>query len=106
MRHACRDMGAELFVCKQATLIVPGLSGKERERCRVEFHGFDHDAHVAAFEALYRVIGEEIPQANVIDVTPLSGVPEYFHDHVHPTREGTTEIAEIVSSALAESVLR
>jgi len=93
-------IGAELLVGKQATLIVPGLPESERRRCDYSRHGFDHDAHVAAFQGLYRVIDEEIPRDHIIDVTPLSGVPENFHDHVHPTDLGARRTAEIMAAAL------
>lgn len=100
IREACRVIGARLFVVKQPTLIVPDLPEELRGRCRYEYHGFDHDAHVRAFSEIYRVIDEEIPDDFVIDATELSGRPEIFFDHVHPTPMGTTEMAEIVSRSL------
>lgn len=99
-RATAAILGAELFVVKQATLIVPNLPEKERLRCNYEFHGFDHDAHVRAFQHIYDIIDEEIPADYIIDATPLSGIPEYFYDHIHPTEEGARRIAEIVSRKL------
>jgi len=97
-------LGIELFVGKQATLIVPGLPERERRRCRYDLHGLDHDAHVAAFREIYRVIDEEIPHDHIIDVTALSGVPENFHDHIHPTDLGAARTATIMADALAPAV--
>ena len=102
IRAACELIDASLIVCKQATLIVPDLPESERKRCRYEYHGFDHDAHVRAFDEVYRVIEEEIPETNILDVTSISGVPEYFFDHIHPTSPGTTEIARIVAARVSE----
>lgn len=104
IRATAQTLGVELFVGKQATLIVPGLPASERARCRYDFHGFDHDAHVDAFHRIYRVIDEEIPADHVIDVTPLSGQPENFHDHIHPTDLGAARTAAIMADALAPAV--
>ena len=101
LRETARLLGAELFVAKQATLIVPGLAAQERARVRYDYHGFDHEAHLDAFRRLYAIIDEEVPPERVIDVTTISGRPECFHDHVHPTEAGVTEIAAMVAEALA-----
>jgi len=101
IRSACDLMGAELFVCHQATLIVPDLPEAERARCRYDFHGFDHDAHVRAYAGLYRVIDEEIPPERVIPLDRLSGEPAVFEDHVHPTVAGARRFAAIVADAVA-----
>lgn len=95
-------MGAELFVTKQSTLIVPDLADDLRARCQYSHHGFDHDAHVQAFEHLYRVVDEVFPTEQVIDLTPLSGRGDLFVDHVHPNPTGAAAIAEIVANALLE----
>ena len=100
IRQASEWMGAELFVAKQATLIVPGLAEEHRARCRVEYHGFGFDDHVEAFDGIYRVIDEEIEPPRVLDVTEISGRPEYFADHVHPTVEGAEAIAQLVTRQL------
>lgn len=104
IQNACELMGAELFVAKQATLIVPGLSAADRARCRYEYHGFDHDAHVAAYQGLYDVIDEVVPVSHVIDATPLSGQPAVFSDHVHPTKVGARQLASLMAGALSASV--
>ncbi len=100
LRTTADALGVEMFVCKQATLIVPDLPDEQRERCAYHFHGFDHDAHLDAFASIYGVIDEEVPSDRIIDVTPLSGEPDSFYDHIHPTPNGTTRIAEVVSAAL------
>jgi hypothetical protein len=104
LREACAIMDAKLFVTKQATLIVPKLPIEERTRCRYNFHGFDHDAHVRAFSEIYKIIDEEISVDSVIDLTPLSGRPELFYDHIHPTSLGCYEIASLVSKPLVSYI--
>lgn len=100
LRETSSVLGAKLFVAKQATLIVPGLSSEDRERCLYYFHGFDHDAHVRAFSEIYKVINEEISKDSVIDLTPLSGRSEVFVDHIHLTPAGCRKIASVVSKTL------
>lgn len=100
LRETARVLGAQLFVAKQATLIVPELPLEEQRRCRYSLHGFDHAAHVDAFQQIYRVIDEEITADRIINVTSLSGYPEYFHDHIHPTKEGAHQIAKTISAVL------
>lgn len=99
-RQACEVLGVRLVVAKQATLMTAGASPEQRERCRYNYHGFDYNAHLAAFRGIYRVIDQEIPAESVVDVTPVSGKPDYFYDHIHPTPRGTTEIARIMADFL------
>jgi len=101
-RESAKFLGVKLFVAKQPTLMVPGLPREERLRCRIDFHGFGYEEHLDAFEQIYRVIDEEIAKDDIIDLTELSGRPQYFYDHVHPTREGVSAIAEIVYRHLLE----
>ena len=95
--------GAELFVVKQATLITPFTSEADRARCQYQFHGFDHDTHVKAFNDIYRAIEEIVDSAHVIDATPLSGVSAYFYDHVHTSVLGAEKIAEVVAEHLQKT---
>jgi hypothetical protein len=104
IEHAARLLDIRLYVGKQATLIVPDLSDRDRELCRYDLHGFGHEAHVEAFRAIYRVIDQEIPPDRIIDVTSLSGVPENFYDHIHPTPIGAERTAVIMANALAPAV--
>lgn len=99
-RAAAALTGVEMLVGKQATLIVPGLPESERARVNYGFHHLDHDGHVDAFGQLYRIIDEEIPADHVIDVTSLSGVPENFYDHIHPTPLGAERTATIMANTL------
>jgi lysophospholipase L1-like esterase len=99
-RETCKVIDARLLVTKQATLITADASPEQRERCRYNYHGFDFDAHVEAFQGLYEVIEQEIPADSIIDVTSISGRLDHFYDHVHPTPKGTTEIARIMSDFL------
>jgi lysophospholipase L1-like esterase len=105
MKAAASIFNARLFVVKQATLIVPNLAEEDRNRCRYDYHGFDHDAHVDAFNQIYRIIDEEIDTRYVIDATQVSGIPEYFYDHVHPTKRGSNAIAKIVAQSLQSELV-
>lgn len=91
---------ADIFVIKQATLITPTTSDEDKARSRYDYHGFDHDAHVDAYKNIYSIIDQEIAADHIIDATPVSGVSEYFHDHVHPTEQGAEKIADIVANQL------
>ena len=62
--------------------------------------------HVDAFAAIYRTIEEEIPANAIIDLTALSGNPDYFFDHVHPNPTGTRAIAAQVAAFLADYLNR
>ena len=104
LRESSRTFGIELFVTKQATLIVPDLPAQHRERCKYQINKLDHDTHVRAFEALYRVIDDEFPEERVIDATPLSGDPSLFFDHVHFNSRATSEIAALVADAIGPLV--
>ena len=99
-RDTARVLGIELFVCKQPTLIVPGLAVEQRRRCHVHFHDFDFDGHVEAYKAIHQIVDEEIPGNRRIDLTRLSGKPRLFADHVHPTVAGSDEIARLVADSL------
>ncbi|HEX7181701.1 MAG TPA: hypothetical protein VF756_07650, partial [Thermoanaerobaculia bacterium] len=103
-RQTCDVLDARLVIAKQATLMAADAPPKQRQRCRYDYHGFDYDAHVEAFRGIYRVIEQEIPAESIVDVTPLSGEPDYFYDHIHPTPKGTTEIARIMSDFLVPLV--
>ena len=54
--------------------------------------------------AIHRAIDENVAPEGVIDLTPLSGRLDLFHDAVHPTPEGATEIALRVADRLAETL--
>ncbi|MEL7145144.1 MAG: SGNH/GDSL hydrolase family protein [Bacteroidota bacterium] len=97
IRDFCRRKGVRLAVCKQPTLMTATTSEEDRKRCRFSNHGFDYEAHLRAYEALYQVIEQEIPASDIIDLTPISGKPGYFYDHVHPTPSGTSAIASLVA---------
>ena len=100
IREAAAIMDAELFVAKQATLIVADDPDVCIFSCRYEFHGFGHDDHVEAYKRIYAIIDEEIDGSHVIDVTEISGNPAMFVDHVHPTESGAVRIAAIVANAI------
>jgi len=100
MMKAQEVLGCEVYVAKQATLIVRDLPENLRGKCMVHYHGFDFDAHVRAFDAIYRVIDEEIPKEQVIDLTHLSGKTSYLVDHIHLSEEGCRRVADAVAERL------
>lgn len=101
LRETAAICNAQLIVGKQATLITAETSPADQARCGYHFHGFDHAAHVRAFSRIYEVIDEEIPPESIVDFTHLSGQPEHFHDHIHPTPAGADAIAKAVTKKLA-----
>lgn len=102
IKHFCEMHQLQLFICKQPSLIHPQTTEEDKKRCRYDFHGFDHDAHLRAFHELYKVIAQEIPRNNSIDLTSISGKSDCFYDHIHPSEWGSVQIAAIVR----DSVLR
>ena len=100
MLAAQEVLGFELHVAKQATLIVPDLAPELRERCGYRLHGFDHDAHVAAYDAIYRAIDDRVPADRIVDCTPVSGDPDALVDHVHLSAAGAERIAAIMADHL------
>jgi lysophospholipase L1-like esterase len=104
MRAAEDVLGFRLFVCKQATLIVPGLGEELRAACAYQLHGFDHDAHLRAYEAVYAAVDAVMPAERIVDLRHLSGDPENLVDHVHLTATGARRVAERVAERLIESV--
>ncbi len=106
LRETADLMDAELFVAKQATLIVPDLAEADREPIGYSFHGFDHDTHVDMYQGIYQVIDEEFPSEQIIDVTPLSGRTDLFFDHVHPTLSGAEAITQIMVDVLSDYLAR
>ncbi len=102
MFAAQQVLGFELHVCKQATLIVPGLPEAARATCGYSLHGFDHDAHVRAFDAVYGAIDDVMPAGRVIDLRPLSGSTVNLVDHIHLSAEGARNVAAIVAEHLRQ----
>lgn len=95
LRETSKTLNAEIFVCKQATLVAPNLSKELLEYCH-----FDYQAHLKAFKEINQVIDEEFDSDKVIDCTSMNGIPKYFCDHIHPHKKGCFKIADIVSGKL------
>jgi len=104
IKTASKLMGAELFVIKQATLIAPGLSPEQQMRCHFDYHGFDFKTHLSAFRLIYQAVQDEIEPNRIIDVTPLSGFPAFFMDHIHLTPKGCDAMSRIVFESIASWV--
>lgn len=97
IKGLCKMQHIELYVCKQATLVSESNSPTDKNRCQFYLHGFNHGAHVNAFDSIYNIIDIEIDKSNVIDLRHLSGQNDYFYDQVHPTIMGSDSIAQAVA---------
>ena len=93
----------DLFVCKQPTLFTATTNEKDRKRCKFDLHAFGHDAHVHAFQNMYGIIDSVVSTSNSISTETISGISEYFYDHVHLTEEGTSALSELVSNKLLDN---
>lgn len=100
MVRAQEPLGFKLFVVKQATLIREGVPKATRDRCMVHFHGFSFDAHLRAFEDVYRVIDEVVPGSQILDATEFSGNRDVLADHVHLTKDGARRLGESIADQL------
>lgn len=103
MLATARTLGIETYVCKQATLLAPGLDPSLRRRC--EQFSFPYEAHLRAYAGYRAMIDQEVPPDRVIDVSQLDGRADLFDDHVHVNPAGAREVARIVAAPL-ESWLR
>ncbi|MDP8223325.1 MAG: SGNH/GDSL hydrolase family protein [Candidatus Lernaella stagnicola] len=105
MQRVAELTGADFYVAKQATLVHPSLPEEiRRERVFTWRHAFNYATHLQAWQAINEMIDAAFPAERVIDCTPLSGNPALLFDHIHPTPQGTREIAKIVAGKLlAES---
>jgi hypothetical protein len=89
-----------VFFCKQATLISEKNTDEDMKKNMYHYHGFDHNAHIDAYQKVYDVIDSVFTKDRIIDLTSLSGDSDSFYDHVHPTPEGTDKFAVIVVESL------
>lgn len=99
-RETAKVIDTNLFVVKQATLITDDLPTTLRKKAGIHVHDLSYDAHLRAFEDIYRVIDEEFETEQIIDATPLSGNPDLFIDHIHANEKGQTAIAKLIADAL------
>jgi len=100
IRDFCLNNNIQFYFCKQPTLIHFKTKEKDQTKCRYKNHGFSYEAHIQAFESIYKIIDDEIPFKNIIDITSISGSTDCFYDHIHPTEYGTDKISEIVKDSL------
>lgn len=106
IRDFCENNNIQFYMCKQATLVHPKTPEEDRKKCSFTYHNFEYDAHIVAYDSLYRIIDNEIEKSHIIDVTSISGKPEYFYDHVHPNIEGTDVISKIVNDSLINNFFK
>ena len=104
IKESGKIINAKLFVVKQPTLVTSSTSEEDKKRCYYHYHGFGHDAHVDAFNQIYKIIEEEIDKEYIMDLTELSGISENFFDHVHPTELGARKIADLISKSLDNEI--
>ncbi len=105
-RRSADALGIELFIAKQATLVVPDLALQDRQRVLYESVGAQHDLIVDMYAASYEVIDAGFRPDRAIDPTHLSGQSEYFFDHVPLTSAGTNQLAKSVADAIEPAVRR
>jgi lysophospholipase L1-like esterase len=53
---------------------------------------------------MHKIIDQEFPPENIIDLTSISGRDSLFYDHTHPTAAGADEYARLVSDKLAQVI--
>lgn len=101
IRDFCKSNNIDFFICKQASLISKNTKEADKKRCFYYYHGFNHEAHVEAFDSIYKIIDKEIPTENIIDLTSLSSTSNFFEDHIHPSLLG----AEKISISVKDSII-
>jgi hypothetical protein len=106
----CRNIGANPILCIQPRLPVadPAKRAEHATLIRYDYAGLDHDQLLRAFSVcddVVREVGEE-KRAHVVETTAtLTGVREYFGDHIHLTPVGCDAMAAALATSL-EPVLR
>lgn len=93
-----------VFFCKQATLISENNTPEDMGKNMYYYHGFDHKAHIDAYQRIYGIIEDVFPKDRIIDLASLSGNSSLFYDHVHPTPEGTERIALTVADRIGRFI--
>ncbi len=102
----CRSIGAQPILCIQPRLPVadPSKRAAHAQVIRYDYVGFDHEQLVRAFaicDEVVRSVGKE-KGAHVVEGTAaLTGVDEYFGDHIHLTPAGCAAMADVLARELA-----
>jgi hypothetical protein len=100
--------GAVPVLITQPRLVVPENTEEDLERIRLEYVKLDHPTLCRAYAFTDSVVEQvaERDSVHLIDAAPqLTGVPEFFTDHVHLSIEGSERMARIVARGL-EPVVR
>ena len=96
--------GIPLVIVKQATLVRPDNTPRERAKIQYRYVGMDHEALVAAYTAAWAIEDELCRQPGVFCLDAAAHVPptlEYFTDAVHLTDPGREALAEYLDDGLA-----
>jgi lysophospholipase L1-like esterase len=102
-----RASGAVPVVVAEATLVTPTLPAAERRRVVYSYVGLEHDSLVALNDAMVRVARECATSKDALFIDPrpeVSGVSEYFLDHVHLSDAGSAALSKVVAEALGPVV--
>lgn len=106
MATLAKTIRAELVICKQAHLAVPGGTGADQEAARDYGRrniGLDQAELMRAFQVTY-ALDEEVARERGIRILDmdqaLSGRKEFFHDGIHFSRAGSRAASNLVAQAL------
>ncbi len=98
-----RNIGARVVLCKQARLPTAEATEEIRRRIPYDYTGLPHEELIAAFDACDRAIDGVATEKHcaVIDMHgPLSGRVDLFQDHIHFSRQGSRQAAQLVAGQL------
>jgi lysophospholipase L1-like esterase len=98
-----RNIDAVPVLITQARLVSPKNSTAEKSKIGYDYPKMDHQTLVQAFEKTDEIIKSvaKTKRVRLIDASAeMTGVNEYFTDHVHLSKTGSGELARIVSDYL------
>jgi len=100
-----RNIGAIPILMTQARLVTRANTDEQRKRIRYGFQLLTHEGLCDAFEETDAIIRQVADKkgVRVIDVSEgLTGVDEFFRDHVHLSAQGRERISQLVADELVE----
>ena len=98
-----RNIGTEPILVTQARLVAPDNTPEQRRRIGYEWVSLTHEALCEAYAETDRALLEigERKGVDVIDASSaMTGVDEWFRDHVHLSTVGSQRLARLVADEL------